>query len=710
MDALINTYFSRFHGKPYQILDESSVRQRLQLNQLPEVLCDAIGAVAARFTPHPHGHMAAVRLSEQYAFKSRNAIAIDEPSVDSLQALLLLVLAFTAAGKGKKAFMAMSNAVGMTLALELHREADAQAQITPVERENRRNLFWSAYLLDRYLACGSKRPSLISDESIVLRLPSWSSKPSSMPVDGEFFHCGSNLQYLQSNGKKSQGTTGLLIDITRVLGITNRYLAAGGVKGDSHFPWHSLSNLSKIRQDLDIWASSTNNIFSTTAALFGQSDSTVLVLSKLIYHLIHCLIYRPFLPIDLSELAGNGQHQSWQIEATNMCFLHANAIAELVDLGFQMGKTEWPPFIGFCISTAGTVHVHGAHYNSGHGGDLNVFTPSADYLARELQHLNELRYRWSSIEYQRVMLQNIRNAHADLLKGLANNDIRYTPGFQLEDFFDRYANVAGTGGVALRFESASLTLSDIPTEYMADVQAAQALQPPQHSDKPQQGVKRKNTAPSNRSRPDMQAMMANGPITPAPSYHNRSVSMHSGPTPESSTSSAPVPSLENGDRHVSAMRSTVDQGPPPTSSGSQAGMSGFAYSPASMSASGLTPLGNVPFSPSFTYALNSGLATDGNHYDPMFSSLPTNAYSSPAAWQNQHEQQHHTTTSQTGSGSVNSPSNKSNTGSTGTQNEEKDPFLTLLEQLAENEQRFSNGSGSELDFFLAGAGTVPQAH
>lgn len=221
----------------------------------------------------------------------------------------------------------------MAVALELHREIDVKARVPPAERESRRRLFWTCYLMDRFTSTGSKRPCLISDKSIILKLPAWMPNPGSLPVDGEFFQNGSNLQYHSATGKKSQGSSGMLIDIVRILGITNRYLAAGGVKGDSHFPWHSLSNLSKIRQDLDIWASGTQDVFSSVDALFGQSDSTTLVLSKLIYHLIHCLIYRPFLPIDLAELAGTGQHQSWQIEATNLCFLHANAIAELVELG-----------------------------------------------------------------------------------------------------------------------------------------------------------------------------------------------------------------------------------------------------------------------------------------------------------------------------------------------------------------------------------------
>ena len=83
----------------------------------------------------------------------------------------------------------------------------------------------------------------------------------------------------------------MLIGIARILGQANRYLAAGGVKGDSHFPWHSMSTLSKVRQALDMWASDTQEAFTSIEALFGRPDSVIFVMSKLIYHLIYCLIY-----------------------------------------------------------------------------------------------------------------------------------------------------------------------------------------------------------------------------------------------------------------------------------------------------------------------------------------------------------------------------------------------------------------------------------
>ena len=46
---LLDTYFSRIHGKPYHVLDEMSTRTRLAGNQLPSFLSYAIFSVSARF-------------------------------------------------------------------------------------------------------------------------------------------------------------------------------------------------------------------------------------------------------------------------------------------------------------------------------------------------------------------------------------------------------------------------------------------------------------------------------------------------------------------------------------------------------------------------------------------------------------------------------------------------------------------------------------
>ncbi|KAL7944693.1 fungal-specific transcription factor domain-containing protein [Trichoderma barbatum] len=708
-DALLDTFFTRFHNKPFHIFDESLIRKRINQNQLPPFLFDAIAAVAARHTPHPLGFRAAVKLGDEYAARARSAIDIDEPSVDNLQAIVLLAIAFTASGKGRKAFMLITNAIGMIMALELHREVDPQAQVTPTERETRRQLFWSCYLLDRFSASGSKRPSLISDDSIALRLPSWYSAASNLHMDGDFFLCGSNLQYFQGSGKKSQGTSGMLIDITRILGVTNRYLAAGGVKGDSHFPWHSLSNLSKIRQDLDVWASGTDGIFASVEVLFGQQDSTVLVLCKLIYHLIHCLIYRPFLPISLAELAGNGQHQSWQIEATNMCFFHANAITELAEVGRQMQTIEWPSFVGYCICTAGTVHIHGAHYGKqGPSGEISVFSSSSDFLSREMQLLSDLRFTWAIVQHQRDMLQRLYEAHRELVKTITGNAMRYTPGFQLEDFFDRYSNIGGPGGPTFHFDTANLSLADELVDYSNEPTPLPDIQSPWPTEN-RPNLKRKNTSQSS-----IQGIPL--PLTPTmavTSYPRQSISMQPGLIPAPSTPGVGamaemLPAHLDAPRqqhHMSTMRGSVD-----VTSAAHPAMAGYGLGhPAHAGAGGMANMANMAFNPAFSYNLGPPHAAGGVHqqqvindtsggFDAMFGTIGPSAFNSPAPWQPVGQA--------TPGATAPSPSTKSNTGSTGTTGgEEKDPFMSLLEQLANDEQRQNSGLKSELDFFLTGGGT-----
>lgn len=570
----------------------------------------------------------------------------------------------------------------MAVALELNRELGHNLRITPIERELRRRLFWSCYLMDRFTACGSKRPSLIADKSIVLRLPSWSPNPATLPVEGEFFQNGSNLHF--GSGKKSQGSSGMLIDIARILGITNRYLAAGGVKGrscfdnpsaiihvmsanchgmktgDSHFPWHLLSNLSKIRQKLDVWASGTQDVFTSVNTLFGQPNSTTLVLSKLIYHLIHCLIYRPFLPVDLAELAGTGQHQSWQIEATNLCFLHANAIAELVELGKQSASIEWPAFVGYCICTAGTVHVHGTHYKGGREGE--VFSASADFLSREMQQLSELRSTWSCVQHQRETLQTIYGCHSDLVKSLGSNPMRFSPVFHLEDFFDRYSDLGQY------FDGAHISFADImapsPEAYQSHDLYART-----------------------RSNSSM-----NGGGTASSGANDLSIAASKRISSTSARKRAFTNSLK--DRPLispNASRKSVEQLPLP-----QNGLPGHNTT-YSNEGNSMSTFSQIPFSPpsqnqqSYTFlpSLSLNNAHDSS-FDPMFC-MPHSGGSGHFPFGGMSS----TDGGMMGEEGV-TPGGRSNNGRTS--GEEKDPFLSLLEQLAENEQQ--RGGPSELDFFL----------
>ncbi|RAL05737.1 transcription factor domain-containing protein [Aspergillus ibericus CBS 121593] len=588
-DSMLDTYFARLHAKPYWILDETATRQRHQHGQLPAHLSMAIYAFTLRYTtPNPP------QGSLEYARQARRLVDIDNPSIEGTQSLLLLCHTFFAYGCGKTAYMVLANAVSMTLALDLYREAPAALPVA--EREMRRRLFWTVYVMDRFLTCGSKRPCLIADHSIVLRLPGAGSEA------GECFNpVGPNIHY-SPDRRKGPGGSALLVDITRILGVTHRYLAAGGVKGDSHFPWHALSNLSKIRQELDLWAAGTQDLFASIETLFGHPESTLLLLSKLIYHLVHCLLYRPFLPIDLVELRGTGQHQSWQIEATTLCFSHANAIAELVELARHAPRIEWPALVAYCVCTAGTVHVHGVHY---HGREGEVFASSADFLAREMHQLSWLRQYWAGVQHQREMLQSISACHAELVRTMAVRPVRFAPVFHLEDFLDRYPGLAVEGG--------HVRLVDVDQPLPLD-------------------------------RPDFSGQLMYPPASSLPSQGRSSISFQ----PSQPSPPWPQPELNLPE--------------------SSLGFSPGVASPAAF----LSDTYTAPTPPA----------------QPQYATFPFEATPGGAALTPDAPSQ--------SSGGVGT--------ATGTGDGEKDPFLSLLEQLAENEH--SQGGPSELDFFL-GEGLDP---
>ncbi|KAK5987410.1 hypothetical protein PT974_11537 [Cladobotryum mycophilum] len=128
---------------------------------------------------------------------------------------------------------------------------------------------------------------------------------------------------------------------------------------------------------------------------------------------------------------------------------------------------------------------------------------------------------------------------------------------------------------------------------------------------------------------------------------------------------------------------------------------GLTHSPQT-APGGMTPLAGISFSPAYNYNMvttpsSSGqpVINDGSGgYDAMFG-MPTNAFGSPAGWSG-HPMGHTTP-----GAAAPSPSTKSNAGSTGTAGDEKDPFMTLLEQLANDEHRQQNGLKNDLDFYLS---------
>jgi hypothetical protein len=250
-----------------------------------------------------------------------------------------------------------------------------------------------------------------------------------MPSESPFFSetgagFGMGIQITNSN---------LLVDVVRILGRTIRYTQSGGVKGDSHFPWHTASNLSRIRNELNAWASFRD----LREGVPATPDATSLFLARSVWHVIHCIMYRNFLPIDLAELDGNGTQQAWQMEATKVCFQHANALVDLISVAAMTPTIEWPAFAGFCLATAASVLIHGVFYKGS-----GAFRRCRENLVKVLIQVRALTSFWSAMRQQLFMLKKLYQCHEKLVSSYSP-DKRPASVFNLDDFYDRYAAHGG---------------------------------------------------------------------------------------------------------------------------------------------------------------------------------------------------------------------------------------------------------------------------
>jgi hypothetical protein len=314
----------------------------LEDNQLAPQLLNAIHAISVRYL-ETDDRLRTAKCEELVGI-ARQQLAVDDPSISNTQTALLLSLAYFSLGHGMRCWMQLGVAIRMSQALNLQRELPLQADATLLERELARRIFRTCYVMDRLNVAGSKRPFSISNESISVRLPCDELSfqrgfPDTTPL---FQHSVIN------NSLPFESTGSMLVDIVRILGRAIQYLQQGGVKGDSHFPWHTHSTLSEIRDELKTWASRISTLTSrASSATVDPSTAATYFLSQFIYHHIYVLIYRSFLPFTLSELdTGMGSmHKAWQTEAMNLCIQHATFISELDASRPKHAGSAAPPYL-----------------------------------------------------------------------------------------------------------------------------------------------------------------------------------------------------------------------------------------------------------------------------------------------------------------------------------------------------------------------------
>lgn len=94
-----------------------------------------------------------------------------QPSIESVQARLMLVHYYLTSSRPNRAWYAFGTVIQLVFALGLHQKGYARQNTPGLTRELRRRAFWSAYKTDKSLSIALGRPSLIREECITQDLP-----------------------------------------------------------------------------------------------------------------------------------------------------------------------------------------------------------------------------------------------------------------------------------------------------------------------------------------------------------------------------------------------------------------------------------------------------------------------------------------------------------------------------------------------------------
>ncbi|KAL3419746.1 C6 transcription factor [Phlyctema vagabunda] len=225
-----------------------------------KLLVLAMLTLTARFHPELvayHSPGQPIGASEYYATalvssNGLSGISMSTPSLERIQALLMLGLYEWDQSKGGRAWFHVGAAIRLAQMMELSYEDDMDHAKQTAKRagvdntydkEVRRRTMWSCFVMDRMLSCGKYRDRMVNIDSLKLRLPC---------ADSLFlFGKGAPVGFLTDPiSQHDDGILNRYIRLVNIWGEVSIWSHAGGRRTETYPPWDEKSRFFQLRQML----------------------------------------------------------------------------------------------------------------------------------------------------------------------------------------------------------------------------------------------------------------------------------------------------------------------------------------------------------------------------------------------------------------------------------------------------------------------------
>ncbi|EUC67392.1 C6 transcription factor [Rhizoctonia solani AG-3 Rhs1AP] len=280
---LANLFFDHL-ACHFPFLDRTQVMAQITDGTLPAILANCLAALAVRFSNRKEllkgpRHLA----GEAYCDMAKLLVVhmLSWPSVEVLQALVLIAWSEFGSGRDSGLWMYSRMAVGMAMDLGLGFEATVQLAATESEREKVRLTWWSTLLIDRINSWGTGRPIAIADDQFDTALPAASQDnedPSKPPSTSFVF--GHLCRLVQLRGK--------LGDV-----LNNKIKRQGSLDLDETF------ELSQLQNQMTVFYQSLPPSLIFNIQNFRRyschNQAAVFLLLHAMFHSVITLLHRPSL-------------------------------------------------------------------------------------------------------------------------------------------------------------------------------------------------------------------------------------------------------------------------------------------------------------------------------------------------------------------------------------------------------------------------------
>ena len=536
-EHLAEVFFECIYGQSYLLLHKPSFMRKLKAGAIPPVLTLAVCAIAARFSTHPQvgGGEPAFLRGDSWAAPARAIIEKRhyEPNITILTVMLILGLHTYGTCQGGLSWSFSGQAMRMAYALQLHKELDHDplgrrkdktSELSSTDREIRRRTMWACFLMDRFSASGTERPSFGNEDYLHIQLPIKESHfQMEIPGPTENLSGGVPNPITPGNGQVSDardnmGIAAYVIRAVVLWGRIVKYLNLGGKEKDPHPIWDPKSGFADLRRQLDTFQESIPEFLVYNAENLANQAAEHVANQFIYLHIISAqnllFLNRFAIPVSPGARPPKDMPKQFLSDAGREVVEAANQISTLIENA--AGHMLTVPFAGYCAYAASTVQVWGIFSKN-----PLLEASSKENLRHNYKYLNKMKKYWGMFHYLAESVKDIYRHFADAsIKGTttAENSTVGTPMFQYGDWFDRYP----VGVSKADFEDSDREVkeepgADAPMSQQSDLQSVEeffaSLSPPSKAEQPRKIPRRFGKSVGDIRKPsDPRAAMQNASL------------------------------------------------------------------------------------------------------------------------------------------------------------------------------------------------------